>query len=169
MGGRRGAAVIAEAVVAALEARGVKLRVDGAEIVARPASRVTPEDVAILKHAKSEVVSLLRGRDLGTDWTRVSLYQLDKVLEIEIPGWEVRMILAPGCRIARELRATDPKPGRVWCVCEVSDLLLSGVTPEDARKIAEARLMFDATLDGITKGPGSPGAVGVHDEKEGRS
>jgi hypothetical protein len=31
----------------------------------------------------------------------------------------------------------------VWCVCEVLDLLLTGVPPEDARKVAEARLLFD--------------------------
>ena len=39
----------------------------------------------------------------------------------------------------------------VWCVCEVLELLLSGVTPDDARKIGEARLNFDADLVGVRK------------------
>ncbi len=159
----------AETLVARLEGRGLRLVRRGEIVAVRPAGQLKTDERAAMRRLRPEVVSLLRGRALGTDWTRVSLYQLDRVLEVAVPWSDVRLIIAPGCRIARELRATDPKPGRVWCVCEVSDLLLSGVNPEDARNIAETRLTFDATLDGITKGPGSPEAVGVHDEKEGRS
>lgn len=66
-----------------------------------------------------------------------------------MPWSDVRLVLAPGCRVARELRAQEAKPGRVWCTCEILDLLLSGVAPDDARKIAETRLTFDATLAGV--------------------
>jgi hypothetical protein len=76
------------------------------------------------------------------------------VLELAVPWSDVRLLIAPGCRTARELRATDPRPGRVWCACEVLDLLFSGVAPEDARKITEERVTFDATLAGTTKAEG---------------
>lgn len=65
------------------------------------------------------------------------------MLEIAVPWSDVPLILAPGCRIARELRERDSRPGRVWCVCEALDLLLTGVTPQDARKVGEARLLFN--------------------------
>jgi hypothetical protein len=136
-------------VVADLEARGVTVTERGGFIVLRPPEAVTSADVAILKASKAEVISVLRGRAIGTDWTTVNLWQLDKVLEVAVPWSDVRLLIAPGCRIARQLRATDPKPGRVWCSCEILDLLLSGVTPEDARKIAATRLDFDATLRGV--------------------
>ena len=157
-------------LVHGIETRGGSLRPrqDGG-IAVRPKGLVTPTEVEVLTTLREDVIAYLQARRRGVDWSRVGLYQLDRVLEVAVPWSDVRLILAPGCRIARELRATDPKPGRVWCVCEVSDLLLSGVTPEEARKIAETRLTFDATFEGITKGPGSPEAVGVHDEKEGRS
>lgn len=116
----------AAALVAALEARGLHLEVDGCDLVVQPAAAVTPEDVAVLRRVKPDVIAVLRGRTLRTDWTRVSLYQLDRVLELAVPGSDVRLVIAPGCRIARELRASDPKPDRVWCCCEVIDLLLSG-------------------------------------------
>ncbi len=157
-------------LVHGIEDRGgsLRLRKDGG-IAIRPKGLVTPTELEVLTTLREVVVAYLCARRRGVDWSRVGLYQLDKVLEIEIPGWEVRMILAPGCRIARELRATDPKPGRVWCVCEVSDLLLSGVTPEDARKIAQTRLMFDATLDGVTRERASSEEASLQDEKGGRS
>lgn len=51
----------AEVLVAELEARGVQLEVDGSELVVRPAGAVTPDDVAALRRAKAEVVSIVRG------------------------------------------------------------------------------------------------------------
>ncbi len=96
---------------------------------------------------KAAVLALLRegkARSIaGADWTRVSLSALDRVLEVAVPWADVPLILAPGCRVARELRERDSKPGRVWCVCEALDLLYAGVTPQDARKVGEARLLFD--------------------------
>ena len=107
--------------------------------------------VALVTHTALEFAKEedLKARTLGTDWSRVSLWSLDRILEVEVPWSDIRLLVAPGCRIARELRATDPRPGRVWCVCEVGNLLLSGVIPEDARKIAEAKLTFDAEVSGV--------------------
>ena len=93
--------------------------------------------------------AVLRGRALSVDWDRVSLYRLDKVLEVAVPWADVPLILAPGCRSARELRDRDQKPGRVWCTCEVLDLLLTNVPCEDARKIGEAKLVFGGTVAGV--------------------
>jgi hypothetical protein len=137
-----------------MEARGLHLVVDGADLVVTPAAEVTAEDMAVLKVAKPEVVAHLRSRTLGIDWTRVSLRQLDRVLEVAVPWSDAHLVIAPGCRVAREVRESDMKPGRVWCTCEIIDLLLSGVTPEDARKIADARIAFDAGLAMTTKDSG---------------
>lgn len=139
-------------LVAALEARGVELEPDRLELVVRPADKVTATEMAILKRMKADVLGLLRGRTLGVDWWRGSLYQLDRILEVSVPWAEVSIIIAPGCRIARELRSTDPKPGRVWCVCEVLDLLRLNVPPADAQRIALARLTFDADMGGVKDG-----------------
>ena len=140
-----------EALLAAAEAQGLHLapRQSGALYVS-PSDLLTPELRGALKAQKPAIRSLLRDRALGTDWTRVGLWQLKRVLEVAVLWSNTRLVIAPGCKLAGELRATDPKPARIWCSCEVSDLLLSGVTPDDAQKIGEARLIFDATLDGIT-------------------
>lgn len=114
-----------------------------------PPATLTPVYREALVSMRPEILDLLRGEALGTDWTTVNLWQLDKVLEIAVPWSDVRLVIAPGCRIARELRSSDPKPGRVWCSCEILDLLLSGVTPGDARQIAETRITFDATFGGF--------------------
>ena len=137
-------------VIQGLEARGARLRLreDGA-VAIRPKGVATPTELEVLTTLREDVAAHLRGRPFGADWAKVSLWQLDKVLEVAVPWSDVRLLIAPGCRIARELRATDPKPGRVWCSCEILDLLLSGVTPEDARKIAPTRLDFDATIRGV--------------------
>ena len=139
------------ALVASLEARGAHLLVDGVDLVVRPAAAVTPEDVKNLKKLKAEVLSVLRSRDLSADWSKVNLHQLDRVLEVAVPWCDVPLILAPGCRIARDLRARDLKPGRVWCTCEVLDLLLTGVMPEDTRRIGETKLGFSGAVVGACR------------------
>jgi hypothetical protein len=147
--------VTASALVAALEARGLRLELEGSRIVVERvdgALHVTKEEIGAIRSMESSVIAFLRGRTLGVDWSRLSLYQLDRVLEIAVPWFDLPLILAPGCRLARELRARDPNPGRVRCVCEVLDLLLSGVTVEDARKMGEARLTFGGALAGVCPG-----------------
>ena len=149
----------AETLVARLEARGLRLVRRGEIVAVRPAGQLATDERAAMRRLRPEIVSLLRTRALGVDWSRVSLWSLDRILEVAVPWSDTRLVIAPGCRIAVELRSSDPKPGRVWCVCEVSDLLLSGVTPENARKIAEARLTVDATFDGMTTENASEAAV----------
>src|SRR5574341_839121 len=146
-GDREGGAVSTTSVadlLAALEARGVRLRANGDRLVYEaPAGALTDADREVLKAAKPAVLAYLRSQRASSttdvNWSRVSLYQLDRALEVAVPWADVPLILAPGCRIARELRTQDPNPGRVCCVCEVLDLLLSGVTPADARALATAR------------------------------
>jgi hypothetical protein len=135
-------------LVESLERRGLRLKVDGTDLVVKPQAGVTPQDIQTLKAMKPGVIAYLRGRDLGVDWSTVALAKLDRVLELEVPGWDAHLILAPGCRIARELRAEEPKPGRVWCVCEVLDLLLMNVPPDDARRVAEVKFMLGSALEG---------------------
>lgn len=106
---------------------------------------MTEEERSTLKALKPQIVTFLN----GVDWQRVSLYSLDRILEVSVPWSDVALLIAPGCRLARELRAQDPKPGRVWCVCEVLDLLLSGISPEDARRVAGARLALDGAVVGV--------------------
>jgi hypothetical protein len=139
-------------VIRGLESRGaaLRLREDGG-IGIRPKGVATPTELEVLTTMREEAAAILRGRPFGAAWDKVSLYELDKVLEVAVPWSDVRLVIAPGCRVAAELRGQDPKPGCVWCTCEVLDLLLSGVGPEDARAIAGARLIFDAPLAGLRK------------------
>ena len=139
-------------VIQGLEARGARLRIreDGA-LTIRPKGVATATELEVLTTLREDVAAHLRGRPYGADWTHVSLLQLDKVLEVALRWSDVRLVIAPGCRIARELRASDPKPGRIWCCCEIGDLLLSGVTPGDAQKIAEMRIAFGAAMTGVRK------------------
>jgi hypothetical protein len=130
--------------VGQLEARGVILRERDGGLAARPARAITPTEREVLAMMKDDILSYLRGRPFGAAWDKVSLYKLDKILEVAVPWSDVQLLIAPGCKVAKELRAHDPKPGRIWCTCEILDLLLTNVPPEDARKIAEARLLFDA-------------------------
>ena len=144
----------AEALVAVLEARGARLEARGDRLVISPRGVLTAELREALVARKPDVLAHLRARALGTDWSKVSLRSLDQVLEVAVPWSDVPLILAPGCRIARALRAEVQHPGRVWCTCEVIDLLLSGVTAGDVRAIAQARELFDAELAGVRKDGG---------------
>lgn len=134
-------------LLAAIEARGVRVAPRGESLAVAPAGVLQEAERRALRAHKAAVLALLRERQArtvaGADWSRVSLWQLRDVLEIAVPWADVPLILAPGCRIARELRERDSKPGRVWCVCEALDLLLTGVTPHEAQKVGEARLLFD--------------------------
>lgn len=140
----------AQELVAAVRAAGLRLEARPGDVLhVAPRDRLTPPLREALRAHKTAVLAVLRGRvnggARGADWTRVPLHALDRVLEVAVPWSDVRLVIAPGCRVARELRSQEPRPGRVWCACELADLLLSGVSPEDARKVAGARLAFDGT------------------------
>ena len=131
-----------------MRARGLYVQVEERQLVMEledGAARPTAEERRRLQELKPEIIAYLS----GIDWSRVSLYQLDRILEVAVPWSDVNLVIAPGCRIARELRARDPKPGRVWCCCEIADLLLSGVRPEDARATAEAKILFGGAVAGV--------------------
>ena len=158
-GGRRrrgGAGPVTSAIaelVRTIESRGVTLREKAGAVVARPAGKVTPAERAALGVHKEAVLTILRQRQaqevLGIDWTRVELRNLDRILEVAVPWSDTHLLIVPGCKVAKELRASDPQPGRIWCVCEILDLLLTNVSPREAQSLAEARLMFDADLGGV--------------------
>ncbi len=139
-------------LISAAEAAGLHLEPkEGGVLHVAPRERLTPALREALKDRKAEILALLRQRAQEAppvEWSRVKLSELDRVLEVAVPWADVPLILAPGCRLARELRAKDRKPGRVWCVCEALDLLLSGVTPEDARKVAQAKLALAGAVVG---------------------
>jgi hypothetical protein len=144
--------VSAAELVALAEKAGLLLEPrEGGVLHVAPRERLTPALREALAAMKSEVLAVLRGRSLGVDWTRIRLHDLDRVLELAVPWADVPLILAPGCRIARALRESDPRPGRVWCTCEILDLLLTGIGPEDARRIAEAKLMLNGNVGGARR------------------
>ena len=143
----------AELVRTALEA-GLRLEPrPGGVLHVTPRERLTPTLREALRAHKAAVLAVLEERQartvLGVDWTRVSLYALDRILEVAIPWSDVSLVIAPGCRIASQLRARDPKPGRVWCTCEVLDLLLTGVPPEDALKVVQAKMVLNGAIAGV--------------------
>ncbi len=135
-----------EALLTDIEARGVRVVERAGSLVASPAGVLGEAEKQALREHKSAVLAVLRDRQsrLLADIVRVPLRNLTRVVEVAVPWADVPLLISPGCRVARELRLADAKPGRVWCVCEVLDLLLTNVPPDDARKIAEARLTFDA-------------------------
>jgi hypothetical protein len=141
-------------LVTGLERRGAILTVDGPHLVIRPPSVVTPQVLETLKARKPEVVTFLRerqARDLLANVAKVKLRDLTRILEVAVDWCDVPLLIAPGCRIAKDLRSADPKPGRVWCVCEVLDLLLTSVPPEDAQRIGEAKVMFAGSVTGARR------------------
>lgn len=137
-------------LVATAEAAGLVLtpRPGGALYVA-PRERITPALREALRSAKAEVITYIMTRDFETDWTRVRLADLDRIIEVAVPWSDVNLIIAPGCRIADGLRATDSTPGRVWCVCEVLDLLLIKATPTEAREVAEAKITLGGRVTAV--------------------
>jgi hypothetical protein len=136
-------------LVETLEGRGVRLAErDGGRLSIRPVDRVRPEELEALRREKADVLALLRGRTLGIGWSHISTDHLNRVLELRIPGWDQSLIITPGCRVTRELRSRDPRPGQVWCMCEILDLILANVPPAAATKVTDSRPMFAQTIAG---------------------
>jgi hypothetical protein len=142
--------VTAGELAAALGARGLRLHDDDGQLVAvSPRSKLTDDDREALRAHKAALLALVRSRTAQV--VQVNLWSLDRILEVAVPWSDARLLIAPGCRIARQLRAIDPTPGRVWCVCELADLVLSGVTEDGGRKTGETRITFDAVMTEIRK------------------
>ncbi len=149
----------AQELLAALESRGAELEVmDGhVAVTLVEGDSLKPEEREALMAHKPELRACLSQRQAPptADWLRVRLADLDRVLEVAVPWAEVPLLIVPGCRRAEALRAADPNPGRVWCTCQVIDLILSGVTPRDAQAIAQAALAFDGSVQGVRPMPES--------------
>jgi hypothetical protein len=140
-------------LVGALEARGLRFQVRAGNLVASPAGVLTDAERAALSQAKPAVLALLRERQarLLDDVAKVKLRDLTRVLEVAVDWCDVPLLIAPGCKVAQALRAADPKPGRIWCVCEVLDLLLTSVPREDAQKIGQAKVALSGTITGARR------------------
>jgi hypothetical protein len=73
---------------------------------------------------------------------RTKITALDKILEVSVPWADQTLFLAPGCKVAARL-STEFGRGRVWCVCELLDLVFSGIRGEDLKKVMDIKLTFD--------------------------
>jgi hypothetical protein len=133
------------------EAVGVRLSVDGlGRLVAAPPGRLPADVKAVLVAEKEAVLALLRPPVPGLDvLLRSSLWRLDRTLVCDVPGLGGQLFITPSCAEAKRLRATEPLPCAVLCVCRVLDLLLSGVDPAGARAAIEAALLFDAEVSEV--------------------
>jgi hypothetical protein len=139
--------VTAAQAVAEARRHGCRLKLeDGRPVLyGRPGS--LPEPILdTLKANRESVAALLATEEPPAplpEVARVSLYQLDKVLEIVVPWSDQTLFLAPGCRVARQL-AERYGQNHVRCVCAVLDFFLRG----DAPAILEAARLFDGRIDG---------------------
>lgn len=137
-----------------LARKGVKLwsQPDGRLGFEAPGGLIPADREALLAH-KPAVLALLKERQarLLADVVKVKLRDLTRIIEIAVDWCDIPILIAPGCRVAKDLRAADPKPGRVWCVCEVLDLLLTSVPPEDAQRIGQAKLALDGAVVGARR------------------
>jgi len=129
-----------------LEARGVQLHLKPGDRFAyvAPEGALAESDLSALREHKGQVLGLLRARAEGTfeGVAGTSLWALDRVVEVEVPWHNETLFFSPGPGRTQQLEDEGISRGRVWCTCELLDLLLTGVTPEDARAIAEAKLAF---------------------------
>lgn len=135
----------ASEVLSGLRRRGVKLWPAGQRLrYAAPEGLLTAADLAALAEAKAAVLELLEA-ELAT-LPALRLAALDRVLEVAVPWAELPLLFVPSCRVAERLRASEASPGRVWCTCELRELLLTGLEPAEARAVAEAKAVLDGRL-----------------------
>ena len=147
-------------IIANLEARGISLELDEScgFVIETNGPRPTPDDMVALRAEKDEIVDALRARQAAPATERplpepleMPLHKLTNILVLDVPWCAQPVYIAPGCGVARRL-ARGHGHGRVWCVCEVLDLLFSRISPSDARKIAEGKLMFDGVTQCLPAG-----------------
>jgi hypothetical protein len=63
---------------------------------------------------------------------------------VSVDWWDETLFFVPGPTAAGELEAGGIARGRIWDKSELLDLVLAEVTPEDAQRIAAAKLAFGA-------------------------
>jgi hypothetical protein len=135
-------------LVADLRSRGVTLEPRGERLAVRPADRVTPDELEVLRQRKAEVLALLRSpppdpaevaRVLG-----IPFDHLDRVVRVRVPWLDRLLWFVPTKADAARLVATgEASRGTCWTRQELLDLLaIPGITPEQIRLVAVARLEF---------------------------
>jgi hypothetical protein len=150
----------ATAILADLESRGVRVVERDGNLVITPRQALREDERQALREHKPAVLALLRERqprvdqipnagepsDRTADVAALSLYQLDRIIEIAVPALRQTLFIVPGPAQARELEAEGIGRGRIWDTAEVLDLLLAGVTAQDARSLAEMKLGIAGTV-----------------------
>jgi len=84
----------------------------------------------------------------------MSLYRfcgLRKTLTLKLDGMNEPIYVVPGPPYIAAQVAAGAKRGQVWTISEVLDLLLMDATRDAARQVVEAKLLFAASITGITK------------------
>ena len=116
-----------------------------AAIAEAPAGVVRDREREALRAHKASVLSILRKRRAraAQDLEGLAgrpLYRLTNVLEVAVPWTSETLFIVPGPAHAAQLDAEGITRGRMWDTAELLDLVLTSVTPEDARSIAESKL-----------------------------
>jgi hypothetical protein len=82
------------------------------------------------------------GRVLG-----LPLDQLDRVLELRVPGLPVTLWFVPADADAEELLVEGVTRGRIWTARELQDILsIPGITKAGARTVATAKVFMDGDV-----------------------
>lgn len=145
------------ALVADLRARGVTLRLDGdgETLRVRPISKVTAEELAVLRLCKAEVLAVLvvdqGAGDPGV--ARLLPMPLDvfarqgQPLEIRVSWWPASFWFVPDARHAEALCREGVARHRVWTTGELLTLLSgSPFAPDALVTIMQARRAFDGEV-----------------------
>jgi TubC N-terminal docking domain len=145
--------VVAE-LVANLQARGVMLRPSGETLKIRPASRLTREELEILRAHKDEVLTLLHAVPVATspppptsspaEVARVlglPLSQLDRMLEVRVTWLPATLWFIPDEAAIEVLVAEGVSRGRIWTAGELLELMATPtMTKTGAQGVALAKL-----------------------------
>ena len=79
------------------------------------------------------------------------LARLGVLIECAVPWAKKTLFLVPGPVVTEQLVGHGVSRGRIWTAAEVADLLLAGVTREDAVKIAGTKVQFGGTVTGVAR------------------
>ena len=138
-------------LVRQLAAKGIDVVLLGGDVVleVEGEARPTPEEKEMVREQREALRTYVLRRDLPPI-ARVRLDQLDRVLEVAVPWADYRLLITPGCAAARQLREVDAMPGRIWCVCEVLNMMLTGATRDHARMVAEWKALLAGRVENVS-------------------
>jgi hypothetical protein len=128
----------------------------GHRLIARPVSRLTPNEQEALRQHKAEIMTLLERSPVPPDPLEVArilglqISQLDRMVEIRVPWLPVTLWFVPGPAEVEILVAEGVTPGRIWTSLELLQALaIPDITTAGVRRLAEAKLEFKAEITGI--------------------